>query len=173
MVRQGTDREGRRRWTPGPGPRHRPGLVGWMPSPPRFVDGVVVDGIWMRKGWMMGTADVDRFSYRFRRPFEDGGHVDACVELSGSRWLHVNHVSLARLWPASVASLPGFWRTWIRRSAVFDGRHPFLSGMRRRGLRLMDGPARLFRCGFPITRRRVWCHGRRCRPCGWCVSPRV
>ena len=78
-----------------------------------------------------------------------------------------------RLWPASVASLPGFWRIWIRRSAVFDGRHPFLSGMRRRGLRLMDGPARLFRCGFPITRRRVWCHGRRCRPCGWCVSPRV
>ena len=32
----------------------------------------------------------DRFSYRFRRPFEDGGHVDACVELSGSRWLYVS-----------------------------------------------------------------------------------
>jgi len=61
-----------------------------MPSPSRFVDGVVVDGIWMRKGWMMGTADVDRFSYRFRRPFEDGGHVDACVKLSGSRWLYVS-----------------------------------------------------------------------------------
>ena len=61
-----------------------------MPSPSRFVDGVVVDGIWLRKGWMMGAADVDRFSYRFRRSFEDGGHVDACVELSGSRWLYVS-----------------------------------------------------------------------------------
>lgn len=48
---------GKRRWTPGPGPRHRPGLVGWMPSPSRFVD---------------------------------GGHVDACVELSGLRWLYVS-----------------------------------------------------------------------------------
>lgn len=39
---------------------------------------------------MMGAADVDRFSYRFRRSFEDGGHVDARVELSGSRWLYVS-----------------------------------------------------------------------------------
>lgn len=39
---------------------------------------------------MMGTADVDRFSYRFRRSFEDSGHFDARVELSGSRWLYVS-----------------------------------------------------------------------------------
>ena len=152
MVRQGTDREGKRRWTPGPGPRRRPGLVGWMPSPSRFVDGVVVDGIWMRKGWMMGTADVDRFSYRFRRSFEDGRHVDARVELSGSRWLYVSTSTAFGRHPSPRCRGSGGHGFGVR---------PSLMDVTRSCLKREGGPPAYgwprpfcFPVIFPITRRR-------------------